>query len=140
MMTGVSRIAWRLGSSVASRSATQAGCGVISTAIAAPLPGAGGGNQGNNRVQAWVQAWPQCTGGRRTCKLKSDSDLAHTTKSGRLTRYIVQEYRDVTSNKRQRWAASSAGRGSVLLSDPGHGAFVDADPGVGGGSGSAPAT
>jgi hypothetical protein len=39
----VSRIAWRLGSSVASRSATHDGCGVISTAIAAPLPGAGGG-------------------------------------------------------------------------------------------------
>src|SRR6266481_4419894 len=43
---------------------------------------------------------------------------------GVLTRYIVQEYRDVTSHKRQRWAGSSAGTHSVLGLVLAVGAFV----------------
>jgi len=56
-------------------------------------PGAG--------VGTMVQASVQCTGERRTCKLKSDGDLAHIPKITHLTRYIVTEYRDVTSDQRQ---------------------------------------
>src|SRR6266566_741904 len=82
IITGVSRMAWRLGSRVESRSATQGGCGVTCTDIATPLPGRG-------REYLGVQRGLQCTGEDRTCKHKSDSDLEHISKMGHLTRYIV---------------------------------------------------
>src|SRR5437867_9770893 len=133
MMTGVSRIAWRLGSSVESRSATEDGCGVTCTDIAAPLPGAGvdtyGSSVGWNVRVAFEHASVSRIVTWRT-----------SAKIGVLTRYIVQEYRDVTSHKRQRWAGSSAGTHSVLGLVLAVGAFVVAVPGDGDASGSAPAT